>query len=119
MKLLFEVIIVLVILGIALILFNPTHLLMPDSVSTLLMLGLVVSFLVFLGIVWKEQARDERDTYHIQKSGRVAFFVGTTILVIGVIAQATKHDIDPWLLLALSGMVLTKLGSRIYHNFKN
>lgn len=119
MKLVIEVIIVVALLGIAFILFNPTHLLMPDSVSTVLMLGFIVSFLVFLGIIWKEYSKDEREALHIQKSGRVAFFIGTTILVIGIIVQATKHDIDPWLLLALSGMVLTKLISRIYHNFKN
>ncbi len=119
MKLFIEVIIVVILLGVSVVLFNPTHLLMPDSVSTLLMLGLIVSFLVFLGTIWKEKATDERDAQHIYKSGRIAFFIGATILVVGIIVQATKHDIDPWLLFALAGMVLTKLASRIYQNFKN
>lgn len=119
MKLVIEVIVVIVLLGIAFILFNPTHLLMPDSVSTLLMLALIVAFLLFLAIIWRENAKDERESHHIHKSGRIAYFIGTTILVIGIIAQATRHDIDPWLLLALAGMVITKLASRIYQNFRN
>lgn len=119
MKLVIEVIIVVILLGISLILFNPTHLLMPDSVSTLLMLALIVTFLLFLGIIWRENAKDERESQHIHKSGRIAYFIGTTIVVIGIIVQATKHNIDPWLLLALAGMVITKLTSRIYQNFRN
>lgn len=115
----FEFILGGVILAILIIFLNPTHLLMPDSVNTLLMLGLIVVFLVFMGVIWRERAGDERESIHIQKAGRFSFFVGTTALVAGVIIQATKHEIDPWLLLALSGMVLTKLVSRIYHNFKN
>ena len=83
------------------------------------MLGLIVTFLVFIGIVWKEHAKDERELQHIHKSGRIAFFIGTTILVIGIIVQAGGHNIDPWLLFALAGMIITKLASRIYHNFKN
>ena len=109
-------VIILIILAVFL---NPTHLLMPDSVNTMLLLGLIVVFLVFVGMIWREKADDERDSLHIQKAGRYSFLAGSIILVVGIVVQATKHEIDPWLLFALSGMVLTKLISRIYHNFKN
>src|SRR5690606_31922250 len=108
-----ELLIGIVILGILVVLLNPTHLLMPDSINTMLVLGFIIMFLVFIGLVWREQASDERDTLHIHKSGRWSFFTGTTILVIGIVVQATNHDVDPWLLYALSGMVLAKLISRI------
>lgn len=115
----FEIVLGIVILGVLVMFLNPTHLLMPDSVNTALMLGLVVTFLVFVGLVWREKAGDEREVAHIQKAGRVSFLTGATILVTGIVVQAGRHEVDAWLVLALSGMVLAKLVSRIYHNLKN
>lgn len=114
-----EIVLGVVILGILVVFLNPTHLLMPDSVNTMLMLGLVVAFLVFVGLVWREKADDERVMIHIQKAGRLSFLTGTTILVAGIVAQAGKHEVDVWLVLALAGMVLAKLVARMYHNLKN
>lgn len=108
----------LVILLILVVFLNPTHLLMPDSLHTLLLLGFIVVFLAFLGVVWKEKARDEREATHIQKSGRMSFFVGTALLVAGILAQAIRHDVDVWLMIALAGTVLTKILSRLYHSFR-
>jgi hypothetical protein len=119
MNTIFEVIFGGVILMILAVFLNPTHLLMPESVNTMLVLGLVIAFLVFVGVVWREKADDEREALHIQKAGRLSFLVGISVLVVGVTVQATMHEIDPWLVFALSGMVLTKLVSRIYHNFRN
>lgn len=114
-----EIIIGTIVLAILGIFLNPTNLLMPDSVNVMLILGLILGFLGFIGLFWREQPSDERDTVHMQKSGRVSFFVGATILVMGIVIQALNHDIDPWLLYALSGMVLTKLISRAFHSFRN
>ena len=119
MKTFFEVILIVIIVSILILFLGPTHLLMPDSADVMLTLGLIVAFLVFMGMFWKEKAGDERDSLHIQKSGKLSFFVGITILIIGIIIQATMYEVDPWLLLTFSGMVLTKLLSRIYHRFKN
>lgn len=107
---------ILIILGIFL---SHSYLLMPGTMHNILGIGLIIGFLVFIGLVWKEQSSDERDLIHIQKSGRISFFVGTTILVTGIIFQSVKHDIDPWLLYALFGMVLSKIASRIFHKFNN
>lgn len=119
MRTIIEITLGLLIIGILGIFLNPTKLLMPDSVNTALILGLIVVFLVFVGVVWRERAGDERDAMHMQKAGRLSFFVGISILVAAIILEALMHDIDPWLLLALSGMVLTKIISRIYHSFRN
>jgi len=108
-----------IILVILIIFLNPTHLLMPDSLNTMLVLGFLIAFLVFVGMVWRERASDERDALHIQKAGRLSFLVGVVILAMGVVVQASMHEIDPWLVFGLSGMVLTKLLSRIYHKLKN
>ncbi len=119
MKIGIEVIIGIVLLGILGIFLNPTHLLMPDSVNMLLILGLIIGFLGFIGLVWREHASDEREAIHIGKAGRFSFFSGAAVLVIGIVIQAMQHDIDPWLLYALSVMVLAKLISRTFHNLRN
>lgn len=107
---------ILLILGIFL---NPTNLLMPDSVNTMLILGLIVVFLAFASMVYKENAKDEREENHIQKSGRLAFLAGILTLVVGIVIQALRHEIDPWLIYGLSVMVLTKLITRVYSRLKN
>lgn len=114
-----ESIISLLILGILILFLNPTHLLMPDTINSMLILGLIISFLVFVGSVWREKAKDEREALHIQKAGRISFLVGSAILVVGIISQAQKHNIDPWLIYTLSAMVLTKTIARIWHKLKN
>ncbi len=119
MKIGIEVIIGIVLLGILGIFLNPTHLLMPDSVNMLLILGLIIGFLGFIGLVWREHASDEREVMHIGKAGRLSFFSGAAVLVIGIVIQAMQHEIDPWLLYALSVMVLAKLVSRTFHNLRN
>lgn len=119
MKIRIEVIIGIILLGILGIFLNPTHLLMPDSVNMMLILGLILGFLAFIGLVWREHASDEREAIHIGKAGRLSFFSGAAVLVIGIVIQAMQHEIDPWLLYALSVMVLAKLISRTFHNLRN
>jgi hypothetical protein len=57
MNTIFELILGGVILIILAVFLNPTHLLMPDSINTMLMLGLLVAFLVFVGMVWRERGQ--------------------------------------------------------------
>lgn len=119
MKIASEIVIGTLVLCILGVFLNPTHLLMPDSVNMLLILSLILGFLGFVGLIWRENASDEREAAHIQKAGRLSFLVGESILVLGIVVQALGHEIDPWLLYALSGMVLTKLLSRAFHRFHN
>lgn len=109
----------LIILAILALFLGSSSLLMPNSVHTMLMLGLMLGFLAFVGLIWRERAQDEREALHMQLSGRISFFVGTALLVIGILWQATTHNIDPWLIYALASMVLAKVISRIFHHFKN
>ena len=109
----------IVILLIVVFLVNPTHILMPESMNTLAVLGLVVAFLIFVSLIWKEKPKDEREELHIQIAGRVSFITGTAIIVFGIVTQALAHSVDPWLFFALSGMVLAKLLARLYNSYKN
>ena len=109
----------LITLLIGFIILNPTHLLMPESVNSMAVLALIIAFLIFTSLVWKENPRDERENAHIQVAGRVSFIVGSAILIIGIVTQAFNHAVDPWLLFALSGMVLAKFLARIYAGRRN
>jgi len=112
---LLQEIFVSVILIILLILFlNPFNLWMPDRIVMMMVLGLIVIFIVFSSFIWKEKAQDERENVHRMFSGRIAFLAGSGILVLGIIIESFKHNLDPWLLLALGGMVLAKIAGLLH-----
>ncbi|PIT86743.1 MAG: hypothetical protein COU33_01435 [Candidatus Magasanikbacteria bacterium CG10_big_fil_rev_8_21_14_0_10_43_6] len=100
----------LFILGLLAAIINPGMFWMPSMVHmsmTIILLVLVALFGVF---VWNEQSRDEREELHKHMVGRVAYLVGTAVLVVGIVAQHMSHiPTDPWLVLALGAMILTKL----------
>jgi energy-coupling factor transporter transmembrane protein EcfT len=103
-------IIIAIILIILLVLFlNPFNLLMPPPFLSMLILFLIIVFGIFAAVIWKEHARDEREHFHHMLAGRYAFLAGSGILVTGIILQSLQHHIDPWLVFALTGMILVKL----------
>lgn len=114
-----ELLVAIVLLGIAILFLNPFHFWMPDM-ALLLMLGcLLTVFGAFAALILREQAQDEREETHRMRSGRAAFLVGATILVIGIAYQgSTLHVVDSWLVVALCGMVLAKLATRIYSDLR-
>jgi len=113
-----ETISAIVILGIAILFLNPGHLTMPDSMQSMLIVGLIVSFLTFSAYLFREQSSDERESMHILTAGRISYLVGVGTLILGIIFQALEQEIDPWLVIALCAMVFSKLLSRIYSHFK-
>ncbi|MBI5044554.1 MAG: hypothetical protein HZC02_01380 [Candidatus Levybacteria bacterium] len=114
----FETISAILILGIAILFLNPGNLTMPESMVSMLIVGLIVSFLTFSAFLFREKSSDERETIHILTAGRISYLVGVGILITGIILQALKHEIDPWLVIALCAMVFSKLLSRMYSYFK-
>ncbi len=113
-----ETISAIAILGIAILFLNPGHLTMPDSMQSMLIIGLIISFLTFSAYVFREKSSDEREAIHILTAGRISYLVGVGTLILGIILQALEHEIDPWLVIALCAMVFSKLLSRIYSHFK-
>ncbi len=113
-----ETISAFVILAIAILFLNPGNLAMPESVVSMLVVGLILAFLTFAAFLLKEKSSDEREERHILTAGRISYLVGVAVLVIGVIVQGMAHNIDPWLVFALCAMLLAKLLSRIYSNLK-
>ena len=113
-----ETISAIVILGIAILFLNPGRLSMPDTLLSVLIVGLITAFLTFAAFILKETSSDERESLHILSAGRISYLVGVASLIIGIIIQTLSHEIDPWLVIALCAMVFSKLLSRIYSHFK-
>ena len=114
-----EVTIAVALIALTLLLLNPVGSWMPDMATELLILGVLVIFAVFANFVWRESARDERELLHRLIAGRVAFLVGAAGLVVGVIAQALRGTVDPWLVGSLVVMVLAKISGLIYSQLKH
>ncbi len=107
--------IISVVLIVLLVLFlNPFNFLMPPPFLSMIVVVLIAIFGMFIAVVWKEQVSDEREGLHRMIAGRFAFLVGSSILVVGIIVQALHHISDPWLIYALVGMLIAKIGGMLY-----
>ncbi len=112
-----EIVTAAALLALATLILNPSHMWMPDAVLMGALLGLLVLFCLFAVFVVRERARDEREASHRMLAGRAAFLAGSLVLVAGIIVEGSTHHVDPWLVLALVGMVVAKLGMSIYSDY--
>ena len=118
-NLLQEIFISLALIILLILFLNPFHFWMPNGLLMFMMVVLIVVFSVFASFIWKENARDEREAFHRMIAGRIAFLVGSGILVIGIAAQGFKHNVDFWLVLTLALMIFAKIVGLIYSRVKH
>lgn len=109
-----EAIAALILLGILIAFLNPTGLLMPESTVMFLVILFVLTYFVYMGFFWKESHGDEREQSHRLLAGRISFFVGSATLITGIVLQSLRHEIDPWMIITLGIMLLTKIVMRLY-----
>ena len=114
-----EIIVSLVLIVLLGFFLNPFGLWMPNNILMMMVIGLVVVFSLFASFVWKENVRDERESLHRMIAGRAAFIVGSGSLVLGIIVQSLKHNLDPWLIFILGVIVLAKISGIIYSKVKH
>ena len=112
-KLYIQLLSVLAIHIAAFFLVNPTNVVMPENVHMLTLVAVILIAMIFSAFVIAEGKGDERDNAHRALAGRVAFFVGALVMVIGITYQTFQSEIDPWLLLALSAMITGKVIARL------
>ncbi len=98
---------------------NPFDFWMPTSLLMMMVLALVVVFALFASFLWKENHKDEREGLHKMMAGRIAFLVGTALLTLGIIVQSFDHNLDPWLIFVLTGMIVAKNMTLIYGRINN
>lgn len=97
---------------------NIESLWMPTMFMPSIFFFLVICFIAFAVFIWKEHAQDEREEQHRSLASRNAFLAGSAILVGGILIQSHAESLDPWLLIALAAMILTKMASRAYYREK-
>lgn len=113
-NLLNESIVALVLVLLAIFLLNPFNLWMPGMTLMAIMGGTLVVFAVFASFILREEVQDEREGIHRMYAGRTAFLAGASVILLGLSVQSFNDSIDPWLVMALVSMVLSKIGARIY-----
>jgi glucose uptake protein GlcU len=107
-----ETIVTISMIAIAILLLNPFHFWMPDMMVIGMLACALALFGVFASFVLREQSIDEREEQHKSLAGRNAYLAGSGILMLGIVAQGYAHSVDPWLVIALIGMVVVKLVTR-------
>lgn len=103
-----------VLVALLVLLCDPFMVWMPAGSQMMVLLGAAVLTCIWAGFVMYEQADDEREIIHKMYAGRIAYLSGIAVLIVALIYQGINHEIDPWISIALSTMVLVKLITRLY-----
>ena len=99
---------------IAVLLLNPFNFWMPDMMVFGMLAFTLVLFGLFASFILRENTQDERDEYHRTLAGRNAFLAGSAVLIIGIMIEGYMHAVDPWLVIALTVMLVVKIATRIW-----
>jgi len=108
-KQLLDVILLLGLAIIALLAIVPKAIVMPSSLQMLILavvLGLIATFLV---LFWREQPDDEREMQNQALASRSAYTIGSLVLIIALIIQSLRHNLDPAIPITLLAMIATKV----------
>ncbi len=108
----YEFIVTVALITIAILLLNPFHFWMPDMIVICMLAVALALFGLFASFVLREKSVDEREDQHKSLAGRNAFLAGSGILMLGIVVQGYTHTVDPWLVLTLIGMVIVKIMTR-------
>jgi len=108
-----EIVVSILLVVFVLALLNPFDILM-SSMLHMFVLGLLVAIVgLFTGLIINEKVVDERERDHKDRAGRIGYTAGILVVTVGIIFQTLKEMNDPWLLIVLLVMVLSKIISRI------
>lgn len=114
-----EAVISIVLICLLIFFLNPVELIMPKSMHTIMIPFLVVLFIIFAGVLWKETSGDERETLHKFIASRFAYFAATATLIIGIIIESFQKAIDPWLIITICVALLAKIVGLVYGYLKH
>lgn len=108
-----------VLIVVLFLVLNPSGVLMLSMMQMSLVIALAVLVVLFAGMIWKETSADEREELHRLRAGRYGYLAGLAVGVIGVIIQAVRHAVDPWLIYTLGIMILAKVCAHVFNKLKN
>ena len=110
-----EIAVTVIFLLVLLVLLNPLGLYMPTELIYIILGSILVLFGVYASLILKESPQDEREELHLYIANRFAYIYGSLALVVGIIYQGiTDAHIDPWLLLVLAVLVVSKMLSLLH-----
>ena len=109
MKVLSESLVALAVLAILFLKMDPFHWFMPTEMQMLLLCVFAAAFALYAGVVFRERSQDERESKHLYSASRWGYLLGVVSLSIIIVVQDVLHRLDPWLLVVLGVMVITKL----------
>jgi len=96
------------------LLLNPFHFWMPNTVVICMLAITLGLFAFFASFVLGENKFDEREEKHRALAGRNAFLIGAGLLTLGIVIQSYTHTVDPWLVIALTAMIVVKITTRMW-----
>ena len=103
----------------AFFLINPMGVIMPHNVHMLMLDSVIVIAASFAVLVIAEgKGGDEREGIHKAIAGRIAFFVGAWVMILGITVQTYSGSTDPWLVGALCAMLAGKVIARVAAAYK-
>lgn len=105
------------------LLLNPFEFWMPTMMQRVLVALVFVVFLIVLLFVIGQDVQDERERMHRMFSDRIALLVGSSMLMISLIVssiskavwqQCLESAFQPWVIIALASMALSKYVALLY-----
>jgi len=109
-----EIVVSLVLVVVLLTFLRGPELLMPMSFDSMALVLFVIFLVMFIGLLFREGALDERERLHRLEAGRFAYIAGILVITAGIVYQSFSYNIDPWLVYALITMIIVKIASRVY-----
>lgn len=109
MKALTESLLAVAVLAVLFLKIDPFHWFMPTYMQMILLCIFAAAFALYAGVVFREQARDERESDHLYRASRWGYLVGVVMLSAVIVVQDVLNQLDPWMLIVLGTMVVTKL----------
>lgn len=109
-----EVILLALLTVVLVLLIDPFNIMMKLMLSGAVVVTLSVLYAAKFLVIWREKPQDERDLQHRFRSSWTSYYTVSVLLFIGVLVESLTGHIDIWLIIALIGLFVTKLGSLIY-----
>jgi hypothetical protein len=109
MKAISDTLLAVAVLAVLFVKADPFKWFMPDDMQMLFLCVLAAALALYAGAVFREKARDERESSNLYRASRWGYLVGLVALSALVVAQDILHRLDPWLLAILGLMVITKM----------
>lgn len=113
-----ETFISLILLGMLIFFVNPMDITMPSMMHSFIGPTLVILFIIFVAVLFKENGGDEREQLHKHIASRFAYFAGIGVVLLAIIVQSAHQVLDSWLVIIIAVMLLAKIIGLVYGNFK-